>query len=114
MGNWVFGCDVCQTACPWNQRIMPDPDPVFVARTEIPAPDLGTELTLTPQVFNQKFKDSPIQRTRRRGYLRNLTVAAGNSGNPDLVPVLEQASLDDEPLISSHASWAISQLKEYG
>jgi epoxyqueuosine reductase len=114
MGNWVFGCDVCQMVCPWNQRTTPDPDPIFVARREIPTPALVTELTLSPQAFNKKFKESPFQRTRRHGYLRNLAVAAGNSGNPELIPVLEQALLDDEPLIRSHAEWAIRQLKENG
>ena len=114
MGNWVFGCDVCQLVCPWNRSIEPDPAPVFMVRRDVPNPCLADELKLTPQAFNQKFKESPIQRPRRRGYLRNLAVAAGNSGNPDLIPVLEQTLLDREPLIRSHAEWAISQLRENG
>ncbi len=111
MGNWVFGCDLCQIACPWNQHVEPDPDPAFAPRTGIPSPDLAADLALTPQGFNQKFKDNSVQRAKRRGYLRNIAVALGNTGGPDFIPVLDKALHDDEPLIREHAAWALEQIK---
>jgi epoxyqueuosine reductase len=111
MDNWIFGCDLCQMACPWNQHPQPDPQPVFLPRTGILFPNLVADLALTPQEFNRKFKDSPIQRAKRRGYLRNVTVALGNAGGPDAIPALERASQDDESLVREHAAWALEQIK---
>jgi epoxyqueuosine reductase len=68
-------------------------------------------LALTPREFNQKFKDSPLKRAKRRGYLRNVAVAAGNSGKTELLPVLEQAQKDHEALVREHARWAARQIK---
>lgn len=110
-GDWVFGCDVCQQVCPWNRRVAPAPDPEFEARPGVPAPDLAADLALTPQEFNRKFKDSPVQRARRRGYLRNVAVALGNSGDPAAVPALEKALQDDEPLVRQHAAWALEKIR---
>ena len=76
IGDWVFGCDVCQQVCPWNQRFaLTDGDASFEPRPGIPRPDLIQELSLSPKAFNRKFKGSPIKRTKRRGYLRNVSIA---------------------------------------
>lgn len=112
VGNWVFGCDICQAVCPWNQRFAPlSGDPEFAPRVGVPNPLLNVELALSPQEFNTKFKDSPLKRAKRRGYLRNVAVAAGNSGRPELLPALLQARDDAESLVQEHAQWAINQLK---
>ena len=112
MGSWVFGCDVCQEVCPWNQRFAPpDGDPAFAPRRDLPAPDLTQELSLTPQQFNLRFKGSPVKRTKRRGYLRNAAVALGNLGELSAVPALAQALLKDpEPMVRSHAAWALGRI----
>ena len=111
IGNWIFGCDVCQEVCPWNIRFStPDNDPAFTSRENVPTPDLRTELHLTPEQFNRKFKGSPIKRTKRRGYLRNVAVALGNAGDPTVVPDLIHALHDPEPLIRAHAAWALGQI----
>jgi epoxyqueuosine reductase len=112
MGNRVFGCDVCQTVCPWNRFATEDYLPELAARSGIPEPDPDLDLGMTADDFNQKFKDSPIKRTKRRGYLRNLAVAAGNLENPESIPALEKACLEDEPLIRQHAAWAINQIQK--
>ena len=113
MGEWVFGCDICQTVCPWNIRFATaEGDPAFAPRPGVPNPSLTDDLQLTPQTFNQKFKDSPLKRAKRRGYLRNLAVAAANSGQMIALPVLKSAARDDEPLIREHAEWAIRQLEK--
>jgi epoxyqueuosine reductase len=111
MGNWVFGCDICQQVCPWN-RFAPEGDPAFAPREGIPLPVLTEALHLAPEAFNRNFKDSPIKRTKRRGYLRNVSVALGNSGDESALPALESALDDPEPLVRKHAAWAIKIIKE--
>ena len=113
MGDWVFGCDICQTVCPWNIRFAPeDGDPAFAPRPDVPNPVLADELQLTPQAFNRKFKNSPLKRAKRRGYLRNTAVVAANTSQAILLPVLQSAAKDEEPLVREHAEWAIKQLEE--
>jgi len=112
-GGWVFGCDICQMVCPWNIRFaVQDADPAFTARPGLPHPQLGNELTLGPEEFNEKFKHSPVKRARRRGYLRNVAVAAGNSKQTLILPVLQSAARDDEPLVREHVHWAINELEQ--
>lgn len=108
--DWVFGCDICQMVCPWNQRGLPDPHPAFLPRPGIPRPDLAAAMTLTPQEFNRKFAESPIQRARRRGYLRNAAVSLGNSRDPAGIPALERAVQEEDPLVREHASWALERI----
>jgi epoxyqueuosine reductase len=112
LGEWVFGCDLCQQACPWNQRFAPATgDLAFAPRPGVAAPLLAEDLRLTPEEFNQKFKNSPLKRAKRRGYLRNLAVAAGNSADAQLVPALAQAAADPEALVQAAAQWALEKLK---
>jgi epoxyqueuosine reductase len=110
MQDWIFGCDVCQQVCPWN-RFSAQADSAF--EPKIPLPILTDDLTLTSVEFNQRFKKSPIKRAKRRGYLRNLAVAIGNSGNADNLPSLEQAmhAVRDEPMIREHARWAKEKIQ---
>ena len=109
MGNWVFGCDICQAVCPWN-RFAEEGDPAFGHRSS--AQHLPEELSLTPQEFNQRFKGTPVKRARRRGYLRNVAVALGNTGHMHALPVLQSALNDEEPLVREHAQWAIEEIKK--
>jgi epoxyqueuosine reductase len=112
MGNWAFGCDVCQMVCPWNRFTTNAYDLDLAPYPGRISPDLRADLMLTLQEFNRKFKDSPVQRARRRGFLRNLAVALGNSGNPAGIPALEKALQDDEPLVREHAVWALKQINK--
>ncbi len=107
MGNWIFGCDICQQVCPWN-RFSAESDPEL--KPSISLPVLSNDLLMTTTEFNQRFKRSPIKRAKRRGYLRNLAVAVGNKQSKDDVPVLEQAVLDDEPLVKEHSKWALKKI----
>lgn len=111
MGNRVFGCDVCQVVCPWNRFAAKENDNGRVPAPDLTRPDLRADLVLTPHGFNRKFKDSPIQRVRRRGYLRNVAIALGNSRNPAGIPALEWALQDDEPIVRSHAEWALRRIR---
>ena len=107
MGDWIFGCDVCQMVCPWN-RFAGEGDSAF--GTENPLPSLTEELVISTQEFNQRFQRSPVKRARRRGYLRNVAVALGNTGDEYALPVLQNALNDEEPMIREHAKWAIEEI----
>jgi epoxyqueuosine reductase len=112
LGEWVFGCDICQQVCPWNQRFAArQGDPAFAPRPGFPMPDLLAEISLSAEEFNRKFKASPLRRAKRRGYLRNVAVALGNTGAPAALPALQAACNDPEALIAQHAAWAIEQIK---
>ncbi len=109
MDNWIFGCDICQTVCPWN-RFASEGDASFRPGADAATTDLIATLALTPQSFNRQFKRSPIQRARRRGLLRNAAVALGNIGDARALPALENALNDPEPLVREHAKWAMEQI----
>jgi epoxyqueuosine reductase len=108
IGNWVFGCDICQMVCPWN-RFASQGDPAFDNIHPLPSPE---DLTLTPQAFNQRFKRTPIQRAKRRGYLRNVAVALGNIGDMHTLPVLQHALNDEESVVREHAKWAVNKITQ--
>jgi epoxyqueuosine reductase len=112
IGSWVFGCDVCQQVCPWNQRFAStETDPAFAPRPNGISPELNHELSLSPEAFNLKFRDSPVKRTRRRGYLRNVAVVLGNSRDLSAVPILARSLMSDiEPLVRAHCAWALGQI----
>ncbi len=113
MGDWVFGCDICQMVCPWNLRFAaPEGHPALAPRPGIPRPILRKELRLTPQEFNRKFHRSPVLRAKRRGYLRNIAVALGNQADPETIPDLAQTlESEPEPLVRAHAAWALGRMR---
>lgn len=116
MGNWVFGCDICQMVCPWNKRIDRLKSPPLIRQKEdLFFPPVFSELALTDQEFKQKYGNTPISRTHRKGYIRNLAVAAGNLRHPACIPPLSRL-LYEEPdaIIRGHAAWALGNyhLKE--
>ena len=109
IGDWAFGCDICQMVCPWN-RFASQGDSAF-DDNETPHA-LTEELTLTPQAFNSRFKRTPLARAKRRGYLRNVAVVLGNIGDMHALPVLQNALNDEEPMIREHAQWAIDKISQ--
>ncbi len=112
LGNRIFGCDICQEVCPYNRRFaLPTDEPAFRATFDQMAPSLLDLIALNDDGFRTRFRKSPIKRSKRRGFLRNVCIALGNWGNPAAIPALEQAGHDHEPLISSHAAWALAQVK---
>lgn len=110
IGNLIFGCDICQEVCPWNSKAVPTDEPAFQPRDGNLTPKLLSLIGMTQQEFSRKFKGSPIKRTKRRGFLRNVLVAIGNWGEPRAVPALKEALTDDEPLVRSHAAWALGKI----
>jgi epoxyqueuosine reductase len=111
IGNRIYGCDDCLAACPWNRFAREGAMMRPHVRTDLETPDLLELLKLDEPAFKQKFADTPILRTKRRGLLRNVCVALGNIGDKSCLPALEKASHDPEPLIAEHARWAIQQIQ---
>jgi len=121
MGNWIFGCDICQQVCPWNQRGSASETREIFSKTNMLYSDLIEILTLDAEAFAQRFRGSPIKRAKREGYLRNAAVALGNllAQNPAheqrnrATQVLRDAAkFDPSPLIRTHAAWALERSGE--
>lgn len=110
MGNLIFGCDICQEVCPWNRKATPTTESAFYPREGNLAPALLSLVNMTQAEFSSRFKGSPIKRAKRRGFLRNVLVAIGNWGARKALPALEIALSDGEPLVRSHAAWAVGQI----
>ena len=111
MGDRIFGCDDCLTACPWNRFARSSRESAFAAREYVHGWALRDFLALDDEGFRRLFRKSPIKRIKRRGFLRNVCVALGNIGTREDLPALERAAHDPEPLIAEHAQWAIARLR---
>jgi epoxyqueuosine reductase len=111
IGQRIFGCDDCLAVCPWNRFAREGKMMKPHAHLELTAPDLMELLQLDETGFKTCFAGTPILRTKRRGLLRNVCVALGNSGNPAALPALEKAARDAEPLIAEHARWAMERIQ---
>ncbi len=111
VGDRIFGCDDCLDACPWNRFAQVSHETAFAARHSTTGMSLREYLKLTDAEFRAVFKNSPIKRIKRRGFLRNVCVALGNAGDVSDIPALERALANEEPLIAEHAEWAIHQIR---
>ncbi|HLW71004.1 MAG TPA: tRNA epoxyqueuosine(34) reductase QueG [Candidatus Binataceae bacterium] len=108
LGNWIFGCDICQAVCPWNG----DAAKAAVVSDAL-MPGLGELMALDDEGFRRRYGRSALRRAKRRGLLRNAAIALGNSGNPAAIPILGR-SLGNEPevLVREHAAWALGQFSD--
>lgn len=117
-GNRIFGCDICQEVCPWNQRLVERTPRLAGLRAQADriAPPLlegfdpTTPYWLDQAAFSARFRRSPIKRAKRRGMLRNVCVALGNWADPQTVDALSLALRDPEPLARGHAAWALGRV----
>lgn len=112
MGDWVFGCDVCQDVCPYTLAAKPVDDPAFPAASrERDYPSLAWLLSMSESEFRSVYRRSAVLRTKRRGLARNAAVALGNSGQESTIPILISALGEhDEPLVRGHAAWSLARL----
>jgi epoxyqueuosine reductase len=111
IGNWVFGCDICQDVCPWQRFVIPTEEPDLLAdNLDRAAPPLLDLLALDDDRFHAKFYGSPVYRIKRDRLVRNACIAAGNWGDESVVPVLEGLLTDRSPLVRSHAAWALYKI----
>ena len=108
IGNRIYGCDDCQIVCPWNSYAVRTDEPDFQQKQDtLKLIDL---IQINQEMFSRRFKGSPIKRIKRRGLLRNVAVALGNSGNKQAIPILLKVLDDEEPLIRAHVVWALGEL----
>jgi epoxyqueuosine reductase len=127
MGNWVFGCDICQEVCPPNLRLGPParrwPPMGAPSHTEFAAgppdadgemhpvsPELIPLLEITAEEFARRFGHTPVKRARREGLQRNAAIALGNCGDRAAVPALTRALCIQTPVVRAHAAWALGHL----
>ncbi len=110
VGDWIFGCDLCQEVCPWNRFAPPARESRLHART-LDGWTLERFLTLDDAGFDALFAGSPIRRARRGGFLRNVCVALGNRGEAGAAPALAAAlASDPDALVRMHAAWALGEI----
>jgi len=111
LGNWVFGCDVCQVVCPWQRfAVQSHESAFFPLDADRAAPPLADLLALTPEGFAARFAGSAVARAGRDQLVRNACVAAGNSGQAGLAPHLARRLADASPVVRGHAGWALARL----
>lgn len=110
MGNRIYGCDDCLAVCPWNKFASTARESAFHAREELRAPALRELVGLDDPAFREMFSGSPIKRTGRNRFVRNVLNAIGNSGDETLVKHVEDRLDDDSPLVRGAAVWALAQL----
>jgi epoxyqueuosine reductase len=124
IGRHIFGCDICQDVCPWNNPAaiasLPEFQPRSLTNPEARRPEgaaptllnppLESFSALTEQEFQSTFRDNPVRRSKYRGLLRNVAVAMGNSREEKFRPMLEDLATHSDPLVREHALWALRQL----
>ncbi|NLX09228.1 MAG: tRNA epoxyqueuosine(34) reductase QueG [Chloroflexi bacterium] len=112
LGNWVYGCDICQQVCPFTRFVRPSAEAAFYpVEADRAAPPLADLLTLDDDAFRARFAGSPIERIKRARLVRNACIAAGNSGLPEFVPQLARLAREDESgPVREHAAWALDRL----
>ncbi len=112
MGNWVFGCDDCQSVCPYNGDVPVSANRDFRPREGLDAPSLVELLEMDEETFGRRFEGSPLRRVRWAGIVRNAAVALGNSGAGEgrAVKPLGGALDHPEPIVRGHAAWALGNL----
>jgi epoxyqueuosine reductase len=111
LGDWLFGCDICQEVCPWNRKAPFGQEPAFQQRPELEALDLAELLALSEEEFRRRFKGTALYRSKRQGLLRNAAIVLGNQGDHAALPALERALADPDPVVREAAAWAIEAIR---
>jgi epoxyqueuosine reductase len=112
IGNRIYGCDDCLSVCPWNKFARTASEARLLAREDLRAPRLADLVRLDDAGFRRRFSGSPIKRTGRDRFVRNVLIAIGNSGAPELASLVEERLEDASPLVRAMAVWALSRLLE--
>ncbi len=112
MGNWVYGCDVCQDVCPFQRFALPTQEQAFYpADMDRVAPRLVDLLGLDEEGFQQRYSNSPIARIKRERLVRNACIAAGNWGSEEAIQPLKHLLNDASEMLREHAAWALDRIR---
>ena len=111
MGDWIFGCDICQEVCPWNRKAPVGQEEAFQPSAAGLQVDLLELMGISEEEFRKRYRHTPLWRTKRAGLLRNAAIALGNVGDGRALPVLERALDDPEPVIREAVAWAIARIR---
>jgi epoxyqueuosine reductase len=114
VGDWLFGCDVCQEVCPWNGKAVETAEPAFRGRRDLEAIDLVELLSLSEEDFRRRFEGTALMRSKRRGLLRNAALVLGNQKDADALPALRKALDDPDPVVREAAKWAVERITRGG
>ncbi|ACP27385.1 putative iron-sulfur cluster binding protein [Sinorhizobium fredii NGR234] len=114
IGNRIYGCDDCLAVCPWNKFARSASEMKLRAREDLQEPELAALLTLDDAAFRSLFSGSPVKRIGRDRFVRNVLIAAGNSGQKDLIPACKACARDGSPTVRGMAVWALSRLMPAG
>ena len=112
MGNRIYGCDDCLAVCPWNKYAHAAKEAKLQAREELMSPSLADLVQLEDDGFRSLFSKSPVKRTGRARFVRNVLVAMGNAGQQSYVPLIKQRLEDSEPLVRGMAVWALGRYED--
>jgi epoxyqueuosine reductase len=114
LGNRIYGCDDCLAVCPWNKFAHEGRDQRYAARGDLDHPRLAELARLDDAAFREKFSGSPIKRTGRDRFVRNVAYAIGNSGAKELLSVAQELVEDSDPVVAEAARWAVERLQDEG
>ena len=109
IGDWLFGCDVCQDVCPWNKSPAKSKEVAFEPATSNNPAELIELFSLDDDTFRERFRKTPLWRSRRSGILRNAAIVLGNQQYPEAEKVLINALVDEDPLVRQAVAWALKQ-----
>jgi epoxyqueuosine reductase len=112
MGNRIYGCDDCLAVCPWNKFANAAAEAKLIARDDLVAPDLAMLARLDDAAFRKLFAGSPVKRTGRDRFVRNVLIAIGNSKDRAMMPAIEPLLADRSALVRAMAVWALQQLAD--
>jgi epoxyqueuosine reductase len=115
IGQHVFGCDICQDVCPWNNKAGNAPPtwlPEFQPREGLFHPELRWLARMDEETYRETFRGSPVKRAKYAGLRRNVAIAMGNSGNREFIADLQRIAADPDPVLAGHAAWALKKLGE--
>jgi epoxyqueuosine reductase len=109
IGDWLFGCDVCQEVCPWNRKARPARDVSF--RPTVGLPPLASLVEFDEGAFRRRFRGTPLARSKRSGLARNAAIVLGNARDRGALPALDRATRDSDPSVVDAARWAIERIE---